>query len=75
MPDKKEKQPEESASIKIDYLADTEKRLEAALGRKVTIKDANKKGSIELEYYGSDDREALIDALLEFGNSKGGRKQ
>ena len=75
MASKKEKQPEESASIKIDYLADTEKRLETALGRKVIIKDANKKGSLELEYYGSDDREALIDALLEFGNSKGGRKQ
>ncbi len=72
---KKEMQPEEGLSIKINYLADTEKRLETALGRKIIIKDSNKKGSIELEYYGSDDREALIDALLEFGNSKGGRDQ
>ena len=72
---KKDKQPEESLPIKINYLADTEKRLETALGRKISIKDSNKKGYIELEYYGSDDREALIDALLEFGNSKGGREQ
>lgn len=72
---KKEKRPEEDSLIKINYLADTEKRLETALGRKIIIKDSNKKGSIELEYYGSDDREALIDALLEFGNSKGGREQ
>jgi ParB family chromosome partitioning protein len=71
----KEKQPGESSTIKINYLADTEKRLETALGRKIIIKDANKKGSIELEYYGSDDREALIDALLEFGKSRGGREQ
>ncbi len=75
MSSKKEKPPEESFLIKINYLADTEKRLETALGRKITIKDSNKKGYIELEYYGSDDREALIDALLEFGNSKGGREQ
>ena len=71
---KKEKQPEESSSIKINYLADTEKRLETALGRRVIIKDSHKKGTIELEYYGSDDREALIDALLNFENSKGARE-
>ncbi|PKM72339.1 MAG: stage 0 sporulation protein J [Firmicutes bacterium HGW-Firmicutes-16] len=75
MASKKEKQPVESFSIKINYLADTEKRLETALGRKIIIKDSNKKGSIELEYYGNDDREALIDALMEFGNSRGGREQ
>jgi len=72
---KAEKQHEDEFSIKIDYLADTEKRLEASLGRKVYIKDNKKKGSIELEYYGSDDREALIDALLNLGSSKGGGEQ
>ncbi|MEA4895313.1 MAG: ParB/RepB/Spo0J family partition protein [Oscillospiraceae bacterium] len=71
----REKLPEKNGTIRINYLADTEKRLEAALGRKIVIKDGSKKGSIELEYYGSDDREALIDALLELGNSKGGRDQ
>ncbi|MFB0920576.1 MAG: ParB/RepB/Spo0J family partition protein [Oscillospiraceae bacterium] len=72
---KKDKYPEDRFSIKINYLADTEKRLEAALGRKITIKDSYKRGIIELVYYGNDDREALIDALLEFANSKGGRGQ
>lgn len=71
----KEKQQKTETTIKINYLADTERQLEAALGRKVVIKDTSKKGIIEMEYYGNDDREALIDALLKFGSSKGGREQ
>ena len=71
----KEKQQNTDTTIKINYLADTERQLEAALGRKVVIKDNSKKGIIEMEYYGNDDREALIDALLKFGSSKGGREQ
>lgn len=55
--------------LTVNYLADTEKRLESAMGRRVKIKDGHKKGMIQLEYYGSDDREALIDALLRFRNS------
>jgi ParB family chromosome partitioning protein len=50
--------------IRIDYLADAEKRLQTALGRRITIRDGSKKGIIDLEYYGSDDRELLIDALF-----------
>ncbi len=69
---KEEKKPEQSSVIQINYLADTEKRLESSLGRRVSIKDGSKKGVIELEYYGSDDREALIDTLLRFGAIKGG---
>ena len=72
---KNEKPVETSSTIKINYLADTERQLEVALGRKVIIKDTNKKGTIELAYYGSDDREVLIDALLKFGSLKGGREQ
>lgn len=71
----KEKQQKTETTIKINYLADTERQLEAALGRKVVIKDNSKKGIIEMEYYGSDDREALIDALLKFGIPKGGAAQ
>lgn len=71
----KEKQQKTETTIKINYLADTERQLEAALGRKIVIKDNSKKGIIEMEYYGNDDREALIDALLKFGSSKGGREQ
>lgn len=71
----KETRPEIQNTLKIDYLADTERQLTTALGRRVIIKDSTKKGAIELEYYGSDDREALIDALLKFGSPKGGRER
>ncbi len=71
----KEKQLKTETTIKINYLADTERQLEAVLGRKVIIKDTSKKGIIEMEYYGSDDREALIDALLNFKSPKGGHEQ
>jgi len=49
--------------IKVNYIAEAERQLGAALGRKVYIKDNSKKGKIELEYYGSEDREALIKKL------------
>lgn len=71
---KKEKQKEpDKPSLEVNYLADTERQLAAALGRKVEIKDNGKKGKIELEFYGNDDREALIDALLNFGKFRGER--
>lgn len=73
--EKQEKQPEYQAKLDVNYLAETEKQLTASLGRRATIRDNSKKGKIELEFYGNDDREALIDALLSFGNAKGGRKQ
>jgi len=72
---KNDKQPKSENPLKINYLADTERQLEIALGRKVMIKDNSKRGIIELEYYGSDDREALIDALLKFRSTKGGLEQ
>lgn len=61
-----------SSVININYLAETEKQLSSALGRKVVIKDSARKGRIELEFYGSDDREALIEALLNSSGDKGG---
>ena len=74
-PTQREEVPTETTTIKINYLADTEKRLQTVLGRRVAIKDNRKRGIIELEFYGSDDREALIDALLNFGNKTGGRAE
>lgn len=58
--------------IRVDYVAEAEKQLSGALGRKVCIRDNRKRGKIELEYYGKDDREALISALLRFGDPKSG---
>ena len=59
--------------LEVNYLADTERQLTAALGRKILIRDNNKRGKIELEYYGIDDREALIDALMKLRTPGEGR--
>lgn len=74
-PQKQEEEPKQTMTLNVNYLAETEKHLTVELGRKVIIKDNSKRGKIELEYYGSDDREALIDALLSFGKNKGERVQ
>jgi len=58
----KEKPPEDE--LIVNYMAEIEKELEGALGRKVMIsKKGKKSGSLTLEYYGTDDLERLIEAL------------
>lgn len=47
----------------IDYLGEVAKKLERSLGRKVLMTETGKRGRITIEYYGSDDRELLIEAL------------
>ena len=64
-----EKKPEpekENQSINIDYIKELERELEDALGRKIKLVEGRKKGHIEIEFYGPDDREKLIDNLLLF---------
>ena len=59
------KGPKKSKAIPaVDYAAHISTELGQALGRKVHIVDGRKKGRIELEYYGADDREALLQALF-----------
>ncbi len=57
------KQPKIDNSISVDYCAEVANRLSQSLGRKVKLVDGKKIGRIELEFYGADDREALIEAL------------
>ena len=45
------------------YLGELEKSLSGQLGRKVTISHHGKKGKIQLEYYSSEDLEALLTLL------------
>ena len=45
------------------YIKEAEKSLSGRLGRKVTITNGRKKGRLELEYYGVDDLNALLDLL------------
>ena len=65
------KAPERSAPAApaaVDYIRELERELENALGRKVRLVDGRTKGRIELEYYGPEDREKLIENLRLFSS-------
>lgn len=55
---------EESGEISVDYAAEISNELSKKLGRKVKLIDGQRNGKIEIEFYGADDREALIEKLL-----------
>ncbi len=59
----KESDDAEKNEIRVDYAAEAASRLSQSLGRKVRLIDGKKTGRIEIEFYGADDREALIEAL------------
>ncbi|MCD7861745.1 MAG: ParB/RepB/Spo0J family partition protein [Oscillospiraceae bacterium] len=56
----------DSKTISIDYVKEVERELENALGRKIHLVDGRKKGRIEIEFYGAEDREKLIENLKLF---------
>ena len=65
----KEPEPEkQKAGASVDYVRELERELEDALGRAVHVVDGKKKGRIELEYYGAEDREKLIENLRLFSS-------
>jgi len=59
--EKKEKKVKDTNAV--DYTAEAQKDLSSRLGRGVKIVTGRKKGRIELEYYGLDDLNDLLDAL------------
>ena len=59
--EKKEKPPAPPSGV--DYAAEAQKDLASRLGRGVKIVTGRKKGKIELEYYGVDDLNDLLEAL------------
>lgn len=58
---------EKPVAAGVDYIAECEKDLSHALGRAVKIRHGAKKGRLELEYYGEDDLQVLLDALQKIG--------
>ena len=50
--------------LHVDYVAECEKQLSKHLGRGVKIVNGKRKGRFELEFYGQDDLQILLDALL-----------
>jgi len=59
----KPREPKKPAPDTVDYTAEAQKELAGKLGRGVKIVTGRKKGRIELEYYGLDDLNDLLDAL------------
>ena len=47
----------------VDYVAEAQRELTAQMGRGVKIVTGRKKGRVELEYYGMDDLNDLLEAL------------
>ena len=60
----KEPKPEKEVTLAVDYVAECEKNLSKHLGRGVKIVNGKRKGRFELEFYGQEDLQALLDALM-----------
>ena len=56
----------------VNYTQEAQRDLSSRLGRGVRIVSGRKKGRIELDYYGLDDLNALIDALALLGDGQKG---
>ena len=57
-------QPKPEPTLAVDYIAECEKSLSKHLGRGVKIVNGKRKGRFELEFYGQDDLNQLLNALL-----------
>jgi ParB family chromosome partitioning protein len=61
----REPAPEKEITLAVDYVAECEKSLSKHLGRGVKIVNGKRKGRFELEFYGQDDLQTLLDALMQ----------
>ena len=60
----KEPEPKKEEVFAVDYVAECEKSLSKHLGRGVKIVNGKRKGRFELEFYGQEDLQNLLDALM-----------
>ena len=60
-----EPKKEKPVTLAVDYVAECEKNLSKHLGRGVKIVTGKRKGRFELEFYGQDDLQNLLDALMQ----------
>ena len=60
----KEPTPKKEEVFAVDYVAECEKSLSKHLGRGVKIVNGKRKGRFELEFYGQEDLQKLLDALM-----------
>lgn len=61
---KEQPKEEQKPVIQVDYVAEFEKNLSKQLGRGVKLVNGKRKGRVELEFYGQDDLQVLLDALM-----------
>ena len=55
---------EPKVTLAVDYIGECEKSLSKYLGRGVKIVNGKRKGHFELEFYGAEDLQVLLDALM-----------
>ena len=60
----KEPKPLPQVQLRIDYIGECEKQLSKHLGRGVKIVNGKRKGRFELEFYGQEDLQTLLDTLM-----------
>lgn len=60
----KDPAPKKEEVFAVDYVAECEKSLSKHLGRGVKIVNGKRKGRFELEFYGQEDLQRLLDALM-----------
>ena len=58
---------EKEPTLAVNYVAECEKYLSKHLGRGVKIVNGKRKGRFELEFYGQEDLQVLLDALMKIG--------
>ena len=56
--------PMPKVSLAVDYIGECEKNLSKHLGRGVKITNGKRKGKFELEFYGEEDLQNLLEALM-----------
>ena len=56
-------EPEAAAPLEVDYIAECEAALSRQLGRGVKIINGKRKGRVELEFYGQEDLQRLLELL------------
>ena len=56
--------PKQEVTLAVDYVAECEKSLSKKLGRGVKIVNGKRKGRFELDFYGQEDLQVLLDTLM-----------
>lgn len=64
---KKPAMTQQTITLAVDYVAECEKTLSKHLNRGVKIVNGKRKGRFELEFYGPEDLQVLLDALMKLG--------